>query len=249
MALRNAHSRAIGQAAAAVSRGTLEGLVGGPAGLARDGVGAVGGGGGGVGGSQGDDTPPTRDVGGPAFHARSEAEAAGPAGGVGASASSAFAAADPAAPGTTKAAGGAAAGGGDGGASDGAAAAARSAALLRHYEHEAVFRARTGDTGRVLAMLAGGLSPDAADPVGRTVVMASCVAGDLPLLRTLVEAGADVHRVSANGDTALSLANAYKHDAVVEYLESLGCGEEPPAVSSSAPQQGAPPVKPSAPAV
>jgi ankyrin repeat protein len=60
-----------------------------------------------------------------------------------------------------------------------------------------------------------------------TVLMAAASGGSLPIVKRLVELGADIHHRDKNSDrTALDAAKGWKNKEVVAYLRSLGVGSE-----------------------
>ncbi|MCS6787484.1 MAG: ankyrin repeat domain-containing protein [Thiobacillaceae bacterium] len=66
--------------------------------------------------------------------------------------------------------------------------------------------ARAGDTARLTALLAAGVSPDWADENGMTALMAAAQVGQLEAVQALIAAGADVNRRDAREFTALFYA-------------------------------------------
>jgi ankyrin repeat protein len=72
---------------------------------------------------------------------------------------------------------------------------------------------RRGDLAGVKEALARGLSPNARDAAGNTVLMQSCIYADLSCAQFLIDQGADVNASNAAGATALMRA-AYEFDKV-----------------------------------
>jgi ankyrin repeat protein len=86
-----------------------------------------------------------------------------------------------------------------------------------------------------LLLKAGG-NPDQATSIG-TLLSGAAMNGDLPLVKRLIEAGADSNR-EIKRETALSAALSENQTAVVDYLESLGAHSPPVTTLFYASQNG-----------
>jgi ankyrin repeat protein len=91
------------------------------------------------------------------------------------------------------------------------ASAMSGATRLRLYHHAA----RSGKAGCVGAVLAAGLAVDAEDGAGQTALIAAVGVGDLATARVLLDAGADPRHSTSTGVSAVSLARAYRHEALL----------------------------------
>jgi ankyrin repeat protein len=78
-----------------------------------------------------------------------------------------------------------------------------------------------GDHGVCEWLLQRGASFDLVDQKGYAPVHFAAAKGQLRIVRLLVEAGADATRVTADGKTALQLADAGEHDEAMEYLKEV----------------------------
>ena len=77
-------------------------------------------------------------------------------------------------------------------------------------------------------MLERGVSPDARDPDDKdqpTLLISACYYADLPLVRLLLESGADVHLTDASGGTALMSAALTLSLSESSLSESAAAGE------------------------
>jgi ankyrin repeat protein len=73
--------------------------------------------------------------------------------------------------------------------------------------------------------LAAGANPELKTIAG-TLLMGAAMNGNLPMVKRLIKAGANVHR-EVKGETALSAALSENQKHVVKYLESLGASSPP----------------------
>jgi uncharacterized RDD family membrane protein YckC len=78
------------------------------------------------------------------------------------------------------------------------------------------------DAAAVSELLALGKWPDKPDSRGATPLMAAAMLGDARIAELLLMGGANANASASNGDTALSLARAGRHDAVVGLLQRSG---------------------------
>ncbi|MEZ4321132.1 MAG: ankyrin repeat domain-containing protein [Myxococcota bacterium] len=82
--------------------------------------------------------------------------------------------------------------------------------------------AREGDLGRVKQLLADGVSPTRVGPRGFTPLQQAALGGHVDVLRTLLEAGADLHDRGEDGRTPLQLALVADDPAAVRFLLERG---------------------------
>jgi ankyrin repeat protein len=80
---------------------------------------------------------------------------------------------------------------------------------------------KRGDEPALRVALEGGLSPDATNQNGWTLLMLAAVEGSLPIGQLLLEKGANFAAMNLKGDTALSIAQQKSHDEFVGMLKSL----------------------------
>jgi len=80
------------------------------------------------------------------------------------------------------------------------------AKAIPYTEQEFVKRVRQRDLETTKLFLAAGISPDARDEEGATVLMQAVQAGDLRIIEALLSNGADVNARVTNNSTALHLA-------------------------------------------
>ncbi len=88
--------------------------------------------------------------------------------------------------------------------------------------------ASAGRGATLRAMLDAGTAVDLRDGVGQQALTHAACSGDLAAVQLLLARGADPSHINPSGATALSLARARKHDAVVAALEkALDTSEVP----------------------
>ena len=109
--------------------------------------------------------------------------------------------------------------------------------------------ASSGDTDTVKTLLEEGAKVNAKDNHGWTPLMSAADLGHLDTVRLLVERGADLQLKDRDGNTAGNLAEKYKFDEIVAFLESA----RPPQKKNTTPPSESSPVNansrsPSAPA-
>src|SRR6478672_3740027 len=80
-------------------------------------------------------------------------------------------------------------------------------------DSDAIAIVRTADARKLRSRLDHGLSPDARDTDGNTLLMHAAVYGDLSCMRLLLNRGADVNASNGAGATALMRA-AFDYDKV-----------------------------------
>ena len=91
--------------------------------------------------------------------------------------------------------------------------------------------AQRGDWERLSRVVARGADVNAPElsndrrTAGWTAVMYAAEAGRLDIVSMLLDRGADVNRSGASSDTALTIAAANGHEAVVEVLRAAGAEE------------------------
>ena len=78
---------------------------------------------------------------------------------------------------------------------------------------------KRGDEACLRAALDGGLSANAANHKGWSLLMLAAVEGSVPVGRLLIEKGADLAAMNLKGDTPLSIATQKGHTAFVELLQ------------------------------
>lgn len=91
-----------------------------------------------------------------------------------------------------------------------------------------LFRAvNAGDLAKVKSRLAGGDDPDWVHKgTGRTALLEAVIQGSIPMIDTILDAGADVHFVGKNQDSALSWALEGGDDEVISHLLARGAHSE-----------------------
>lgn len=91
-----------------------------------------------------------------------------------------------------------------------------------------IVAARHGHDGAVRTLLDGGADPGLANGFGETALMWSARTQQTPeITEMLLVAGADVNAVSADGWTALDIANNYGSLPVIEALRGAGATQNP----------------------
>jgi hypothetical protein len=92
------------------------------------------------------------------------------------------------------------------------------------YTYALLQIATFGDVNAVRFTLDHGANVNAADPVGRTVLMYAAVSDLLPLdeVKLLIERGADVNAKSHSGQTALDIAKLHGDTPIVDLLMKSG---------------------------
>lgn len=91
-------------------------------------------------------------------------------------------------------------------------------------QQRALMRAvETKDTLQVRALLRKGVKPDFDDASGRSPLEAAIDTGSLPIVKALVEGGADINRENTDEfDTPLDRARAQKQHRIASYLKNQG---------------------------
>lgn len=78
---------------------------------------------------------------------------------------------------------------------------------------------RGGHAGPVRALIGHGVDVNAADFNGATPLHFAATSGDVATVEALLDAGADPTHAANNGNTAVTLARAWRHETIVERLE------------------------------
>ena len=79
---------------------------------------------------------------------------------------------------------------------------------------------KRGDEPALEAALAAGLSPNATNENGWTLLMLAAVEGSEPLAKLLLSSGAQKAATNKKGDTALTIAQHRGYQAVIDLLST-----------------------------
>ncbi len=82
--------------------------------------------------------------------------------------------------------------------------------------------ARHGDTESLRSQLAQGLSADACDELGTSLLMLACAGGHYQTTQLLLESGAEINAASSEGKTPLMFAAMFNRKDVVDLLLENG---------------------------
>jgi ankyrin repeat protein len=108
-------------------------------------------------------------------------------------------------------------------------------ALDANGDHALVIAARAGHRRSVEALLSTNTQVNTQDRRGDTAAIAAAGAGNLPLLRRLIERGADLSIANLQNCNALCNAELQRHVRIVEYLRTQrGAGPRPSMDSTAA---------------
>jgi uncharacterized protein len=80
---------------------------------------------------------------------------------------------------------------------------------------------KRGDTTLLANELSTGLSANAVNHKGWSLLMLAAVEGNIEIAQLLIDKGADIAAMNLKGETALTIAQQKNHTAFVELLNSL----------------------------